>query len=171
MKPKSTLLISPPIAKPCEPPAGIAKLAGALRAHGIDCRVYDAGLDCLLGLLDQPLALNDTWTRRALAHRQENLNALHTRDLYRNRDRYKRAVMDLNRILHMAGQPVGVTPSFANFSSQSLSPVRSADLVRAAEGVKSNLFFPFFSQSMDTLFSQREPEIVGFSINFMSQAL
>src|SRR3989337_1951299 len=29
------LLIFPPIAKHCEPPAGIAKLAGALRAHGI----------------------------------------------------------------------------------------------------------------------------------------
>ena len=90
MKPKSILLISPPITKPCEPPAGIAKLAGALRAHGIDCRVYDASLDCLLGLLYQPLKAGDTWTRRALAHRQENLAALHTLDLYRNRDRYKR---------------------------------------------------------------------------------
>jgi len=171
MKPKSILLISPPITKPCEPSAGLAKLAGALRANGVDCRVYDASLDCLLGLLDQPLTAGDTWTRRALAHRQENLTALYTHDLYRNRDRYKRAVMDINRLLHMAGQPAGVAASVSNFSSQSLSPVRSADLVRAAEQYRSNLFYPLFSQSLAALFSQREPEIVGFSINFMSQAL
>jgi len=168
---KSILLISPPITKPCEPPAGVAKLAGALRAHGVDCRVYDAGLDCLLGLLEQPLAVNDTWTRRALAHRQENLAALRTLDLYRNRDRYKRAVMDLNRILHRAGQPAGVTASLSNFSSLSISPVLSADLIRAAEQYRSNLFYPIFSRSLADLFSQQEPEIVGFSINFMSQAL
>ncbi|WP_319523667.1 radical SAM protein [Breoghania sp.] len=171
MTPKSILLISPPITKPCEPPAGIAKLAGALRAHGVGCRVYDASLDCLLGLIEQPLTANDTWTRRALAHRQENLTALQTLDLYHNRDRYKRAVMDLNRILHMAGQPDGVAASLANFSSQSLSPVRSADLIRAAEQFRSNLFYPLFSRSLAALFSQQEPEIVGFSINFMSQAL
>jgi len=171
MTPKSILLISPPITKPCEPPAGIAKLAGALRARGIDCRIYDASLDCLLGLLEQPLTAKDTWTRRALAHRQENLTALHTLDLYRNWDRYKRAVMDLNRILHMAGHSDGVAASLANFSSQSLSPVCSSDLIRAAEQFKSNLFFPQFSQSLAAHFSQREPETVGFSINFMSQAL
>jgi len=171
MKPKSILLVSPPITKPCEPPAGIAKLAGALRAHGVDCRVYDASLDCLLDLLEQPLTANGTWTRRALAHREENLAALRTPDLYRNRDRYKRAVMDINRILHMAGQPTGVAAGLSNFSSQSLSPVRSEDLIRAAEQFKSNLFFPLFSQSLAAYFSQREPEIVGFSINFMSQAL
>jgi hypothetical protein len=171
MTSKSILLISPPITKPCEPPAGIAKLAGALCAHGVDCRVYDAGLDCLLGLLAQPLAANDTWTRRALAHREEKLAALRTPDPYRTRDRYKRAVMDINRILHMAGQPAGFTASLSNFSSSSFSPVRSADLIRAAEQYRSNPFYPLFSQSLERLFYRREPEIVGFSINFMSQAL
>ena len=63
---KSILLIYPPVSKPCEPPAGIAKLAHALGAHGVDCRVYDASLDCLLGLLHRPMSAGDTWTRRAL---------------------------------------------------------------------------------------------------------
>jgi hypothetical protein len=40
----------PPVAKPCEPPAGIARLAGALQAGGVDCRVYDASLDGMLNL-------------------------------------------------------------------------------------------------------------------------
>ena len=33
---KSILLIHSPVAKPCEPPAGIARLAWALRTAGID---------------------------------------------------------------------------------------------------------------------------------------
>ena len=45
---KAILLIQPPVAKPCEPPAGVARLAGALQAAGIDCRVYDASLEGLL---------------------------------------------------------------------------------------------------------------------------
>ena len=42
------LLIFPPVAKPCEPPAGIAKLAGALKAHGVPCTVLDANLEGML---------------------------------------------------------------------------------------------------------------------------
>ena len=39
------LLIYPPMAKPCEPPAGIARLAGALRGHRIPCTLLDANLE------------------------------------------------------------------------------------------------------------------------------
>ena len=39
---KSILLIHPPVSKPCEPPAGLALLSGALTAAGIDCRVADS---------------------------------------------------------------------------------------------------------------------------------
>jgi hypothetical protein len=47
---KTVLLILPPVSKPCEPTAGLAKLAFALRKSGVDCRLYDANIDCLLGL-------------------------------------------------------------------------------------------------------------------------
>ena len=103
MADRSILLINPPLTKPCEPPAGMAKLAWALRAQGVDCRIYDASIDGILGLLHQPIAADDTWSRRALAGRAANLHALRSLDLYRNRDRYKRAVMDTNRVLHKAG--------------------------------------------------------------------
>lgn len=45
------ILIHPPFAKPCEPPAGIAKLCGALNQYGIKYRVLDANLNGLLSLL------------------------------------------------------------------------------------------------------------------------
>lgn len=168
---QSILLIHPPVAKPCEPPAGIARLAGALRAGGVDCRVYDASLDGVLDLLQRSMGVDDTWSRRALKHRDVNLEALRAPELYRNRDRYKRAVMDLNRVFHMAGLASGATISLSNFGSPDLSPVRSNDLVQAAETFETNPFFSTFSAKLTTLCAEREPDIVGLSINFMSQAL
>jgi hypothetical protein len=168
---KSILLIHPPVAKPCEPPAGVAKLAWSLGAQGVDCRVYDASIDGILGLLHGPVAADDTWSRRALAGRAANLHALRSPDLYRNRDRYKRAVMDTNRALHMAGREFDTTISLSNYGSPALSPVRSADLLRAADRFESNPFYAIFSATLSDLFGQQEPAIVGVSINFMSQAL
>ena len=168
---QSILLISPPITKPGEPSAGICKLGGVLRRHGIDCRLYDAGIDCLLALLDGQPSANDTWTRRALAHRQENVEALRTLGLFRNRDRYRRAVMDLNRVVRMAGRPQQATISLTNYTSHTLSPVRSRDLVQAAEQCETNPFYAIFSARLKSLFTSSQPDIVGLSINFMSQAL
>jgi hypothetical protein len=168
---RSILLINPPIVKPCEPPAGLARLAMALRARGVDCRIYDAGIDGILGLLDQPLAADDTWTRRALANLRDNIGALRSPALYGNRDRYKRAVMDINRVLAMAGAPFGAALSLANYEALALSPVRSQDLTRSAERFEANPFYEIFAPRLMNLFDQGEPAIVGLSINFMSQAL
>ena len=44
------ILVNPPVVKPCEPPAGIAKLCGALNQHGIKYSVWDANLEGLLSL-------------------------------------------------------------------------------------------------------------------------
>ncbi len=78
------LLIFPPVAKPCEPPAGVAKLAGALNAHGIPCTVLDANLEGLLYLMQQPQAASDTWTRRAVKNISSNLAALRDAQTYRS---------------------------------------------------------------------------------------
>jgi hypothetical protein len=168
---RSILLINPPIVKPCEPPAGLAKLTFALRSHGVDCRVYDANLEGLLGLLATSVTAKDTWTRRAIAHRRGNLEALRSPRLYASLDRYKRAVMDLNRALGMAGSAFRATVSLSNYASPDLRPVRSRDLIRSAEQFTDNPFFGTFSRQLPVLFERREADIVGLSINFMSQAL
>ena len=41
----------PPAAKACEAPGGPARLAGALRRHGVPCRIWDANLEGQLALL------------------------------------------------------------------------------------------------------------------------
>jgi hypothetical protein len=168
---QSILLIHPPIAKPCEPPAGVAKLAKILLGHGVDCRVYDASIDGILGLMKTPMTADDTWTRRAIAHRRTHIEGLRSLPLFSNPDRYKRAVMDVNRLLAMAGRPFQTTLSLANYTDAHLTPVRSRDLVQAAEAFTCNPFYPIFSRKLTSLFEQSEPDFVGLSINFMSQAL
>jgi hypothetical protein len=53
------IFIHPPIAKPCEPPGGIAKLAGALKRNGLKYRVLDANLEGLLNLIQKPPLASD----------------------------------------------------------------------------------------------------------------
>ena len=38
------LLIHPPVMKPCEPPAGIAKIGGVLNHFGVRVKLLDANL-------------------------------------------------------------------------------------------------------------------------------
>jgi radical SAM superfamily enzyme YgiQ (UPF0313 family) len=169
--PKSVLLIHPPVSKPCEPPAGIARLSWALKSRGIDCRIYDANLDGFLHLLEHPAKAADTWTRRAVAGVSGNLSALRSGPLYKNKEKYKRAVNDINRVIHKNCLASGVQISLSNYTSPGLLPVRSSDLLRSAETFLENPFFPAFRQGISNLINQQRPDIVGLSVNFMSQAL
>src|SRR5512139_1719901 len=101
------LLVFPPVAKPSEPPAGIAQLAAALAAHGFPCELLDANLEGLLYLLTQKPTASDTWTRRAVRNAAGNIAALRDPSTYRSLDRYRRAVRDLERVLSFAGRDSG----------------------------------------------------------------
>ncbi len=163
------LLIFPPLAKACEPPAGVARLAGALKAHGLPCRILDANLEGQLWLLEQPLAADDTWSRRALKGRAQNLAALRDINTYRSPDRYRRAISDLNRSLALSAAANGITIGLADYQHISLSPLRSADLIAAAQAPEQNPFFTYFSRRLPELLSG--VTAVGFSLNYLSQAL
>ena len=165
------LLIHPPVAKPSEPPAGLARLLFALKASGVPCRVWDANLDSILYLLGKPVAANDTWTRRAAANTSKNLSAMRSFDIYKTLDRYKRAVMDINRVVQMAGKATGSHITLSNYTDPEFSPVRSRDLLQAAAGFEQNPFFPFYEKRLTALMEAETPHVVGFSVNFMSQAV
>jgi len=165
------ILIHPPVAKPSEPPAGIAKLAGALARHGIDCRLLDANIEGLLDLLQQPPAAADTWSRRALRHRFDNLAALRDAQVYGSPDRYARAVRDLQRALAVAARDHGVILGLADYQHRCLSPLRSADLLQAARQPEENPFYPYFRRRLPEIMAGVEQRIVGISLNYLSQAL
>ena len=165
------ILIHPPVSKPCEPPAGLAKLAGTLRKNEIHCRVIDMNFEGILSILNTTPVASDTWTRRAVRHLKENTASLSDRNTYTSHDRYTRAVMDVNRILAMAARPQGITISLANYQNAALSPVRSGDLIRAAETPAANPFYSYFAARLLSLIEEEEPRIIGFSLNYLSQAL
>ena len=165
------LLIHPPVAKPCEPPGGIARLAGALKSRDVRHSILDANLEGLLHLIQGPSTASDRWTRRALGSRHRHLQALRERQIYGSPDRYRRAVADINRLAETAARNSSVHLSLANYRDPGLSPLRSSDLRRASRHPETNPFFPYFRDRLQTLIEKIEPDVVGFSMNYLSQAL
>ncbi|MBS0014171.1 MAG: radical SAM protein [Desulfobacterales bacterium] len=164
-------LIYPPVAKPAEPPAGIARLAGALRAGGVGCRVIDANINGLYHLLQTVLPQNDTWSARAFKHRDSHLNTLRDPAVYARPDAYSRALADLGRLLHNAGQSTGAHPGLADFTHARLSPVNSADLRKAAQRPYDNPFHDYFQYRLAAEVLESGVRVAGISINYLSQAL
>jgi hypothetical protein len=170
----TVLLIHPPVAKPAEPPAGLAKLAGALKRHGVPYRLLDASLEGLLHLFrggQTGETQGDNWTRRAFRQQADHLEALRTWPAYRSPDRYGRAVHDLSRVLRKTGTQSHIRVGLANYDDHILSPVRSADLLQAAEVPEANPFYPYFRTRLISLLEEELPQIVGFSVNYLSQVL
>jgi hypothetical protein len=167
----SILLVHPPIAKACEPPAGLARLAGALNRHGVSYKVVDANLEGTLDLLGRPLKIEDTYTRRASRHLEDNLRLLHCLDGYRDPARYSRVVTEVNRVLERSGAQNGFRVGLANYQDDRLSPLRSSDLIRAAEDPSNNPFHPYFAERLTGLLHRHSHSTVGFSLNYLSQAL
>ncbi|MBW1749675.1 MAG: radical SAM protein, partial [Deltaproteobacteria bacterium] len=152
------LLISPPIVKPCEPPAGIARLAGALQAAGKKCTIVDASIEGFYFLLrNGQLSSEDTWSRRAVRHLDENLHRLRDPALYSNFSRYQRAVLDINKVLEQDGKSHRLTLQLANYQDQVLSPLKSADLLQSADSPETNIFFPYFETRLEELLVETNP--------------
>lgn len=193
------LLIYPPIAKPCEPPAGIAKLSGALSAHGISHQVLDANIEGILSIVTQPRSSPDTWTRRAIKNLSNNLVALRNIRTYQSPDQYSRAVKDVNHVLAVSSKENGAMLGLADYQHQHLSPLRSADLLSAAEHPEQNPFYLYFKKRLPEMLEKpflpqwpkttprrkarkenyedgecdekATTQTVGFSLNYLSQAL
>lgn len=164
------ILINPPVTKPCEPPAGIARLAGALAEAGHRCEVLDMNLAGMLWALARVAPGGDTWTARAVRNLPGNLDALRNEKTYRNFDRYKRCVNDVNRLLSVgAGEDARL--SLSDYEDGRLSPLRSADLLEASRRPGDNRFYGYFSRRFREVFQGGRVLIAGFSLTYLSQAL
>lgn len=168
-----TLLIHPPAAKACEPPAGIARLAGALRAHGRPVSLWDANLEAQLALLGQEPAAADRWTREARARRDLDLDLLRTPAGYRDFGRYTASLRRLNRLLaaNGAGGDSDALLSLSDYQHRRWSPLRSEDLLAAAESPQLSPFHPWLRAALAQQMAALNPSLVGISLNYLSQAL
>lgn len=165
------LFIHPPVAKPSEPPAGIARLLGSLRDHGIACGALDLNLSCLLAQFEPEIEAEDRWSKRANKYRKRNLAQLRLPELYRSFDRYQRVVNDLGRLLELAGRRSVCTITLANYGDPTRTPLSSADLLASAERFETNHFHAWFSPLLEEALVAHQPEYVGLSFSYLSQAL
>lgn len=171
--PPGIILIHPPLAKCSEPPAGLAKLSACLNQKNIAHEVIDANLEGIFYLLRKAAAnppASDQWTRRASKNLDDNLNALRDAAAYINQSRYQRAVVDVNRLLNVAGKSVQVNLSLSDYQDENRSPVKSGDLIAAAENPQANPFYPYFKERLTSAL-EHFPDFIGFSVNYLSQAL
>jgi len=165
------IIIHPPLTKPCEPPAALAYLSSMLESHGHKCTVFDMNINCLNFTLNTLTTDNDTWSKRALKGKEKNIMALRAPGIYSNLDRYKRAVSDLNRLLENNGKKFNLRLSLGNYVDQDKSPLKGHDLQRAAQQYERNIFHIYFSSKLNELIDLHRPSIIGFSLNYLSQAL
>ena len=164
------ILVNPPVTKPCEPPAGLARLSGALAAHGVGHTVIDLSLEGLLHLAGRPRHASDTWTRRAMKGRAKNLELLRSAAGCDSFPRYTRAVKDLNRAVATAA-PEGYAVSLANLTHETRSPLSSDDLLHAAGRPGESPFFAHFADRLTAAVGRSATPVVGVSITYLSQAL
>ena len=61
--------------------------------------------------------------------------------------------------------------SLCNYQDLELSAVRATDLFRAAEQYEKNPFHEYFSERISHAMELHSPDVVGVSLNFLSQAL
>ncbi|MEW6713603.1 MAG: radical SAM protein [Nitrospirota bacterium] len=167
------ILVHPPVSKPGEPPAGIARLSGALKFHGIKHTLLDANLEGLLYLLKSPKpdGVADVWSGRAFRNLGKNLELIKSPAPYLRMDRYKRVVRDLGRVIEKVSKAYGADVGIANYQQDGLSPLRSADLIISAGQFDKNIFYPYFRTRLASMIHQEQPEWIGFSLNYLSQAL
>lgn len=163
----------PPVSKPGEPPAGIARLSGALKFHGIKHSLLDSNLEGMLYLLKSPKpdGAGDVWSGRSFRNLDKNLELIESPGTYLKMDRYQRVVRDLERVLEKVSKAYGADIGLANYQQDGLSPLRSADLIISEEQFDKNIFYPYFRTRLAALIHQEQPEWIGFSLNYLSQAL
>jgi radical SAM superfamily enzyme YgiQ (UPF0313 family) len=92
-------------------------------------------------------------------------------DSYKDEARHRRAIKDLNRLLEVRARSSRARLGLANYEHEELSPARSKDLLTAAEHPEDNPFYPFFSKRVTELLENEQPSVIGFSLNYLSQAL
>jgi len=165
------LLIYPPVTRPGEPPAGIARLKAALDFSGIKATVLDANLEGLLYVLQAPVQPKDTWTRRAVKSSARHLEALRSGRSFRDHATYSRIVRDLNRLLEVYSAPFNARISFGDYSAAALQPVRTAGLLRSAEQHEQNPFYSYYRARLPQMLEDQAPEWIGISVSYLSQAL
>ena len=164
------LLIHPPVSKPGEPPLGLARLKSHLQSIKTSCDIIDANLEGLYFLLNQPADARDKWTLEASGQVGRHVQAIREGSAFQSIDHYNRIVRDLGRVLWHHGMQTGYQLGLADIGHDVLSTARSRDLLHCAEHPEVNPYYSYYEKDLLPLIEKSNPEVIGISIQFLSQA-
>lgn len=165
------ILIFPPVAKPCEPPAGVALLSSALKEQDLDCHVIDANAEGLHYLIQSVTEPVDSWSARALKNKDKIISDLKDPQVYTNMDRYHQRVYDLNKLLSISVDQKRFKLTLSDYSDHQLSSVSSTDLLKSAAQYQDNPFYSYFEDALKHRINSIDTEFIGLSICYLNQAL
>jgi radical SAM superfamily enzyme YgiQ (UPF0313 family) len=165
------LLIFPPVAKPCEPPAGVALLSAALKEKGLCCDVIDGSIEGLMYLINSDIKPVDSWSKRALKNREQIIFDLQDPKIYTNMDRYHQRVYDLNKLLTTSIDSNRFKITLSDYADNQLSSVSSQDLLKSARTFSENPFYSYFEQKLGDRIASINSEYIGISLCYLNQAL
>ena len=191
----SVVLISPPIAKACEPLLGIGILKAWLERHGYPCDCIDANAlaqEWLLtpDVVDEAVRKLDrsphqstrmkkairSWTavRRSIPDLKRSLR---TPDGYRNANSYRTAVTTLNRTMSLVGsahdleQGSPVSVSLTDYLDTRICDMSSESVATAAKSPETNLLYDWYMSELLPRLKALDPDIIGLSFIFRNQLL
>jgi len=165
------LLIYPPVARPAEPPIGIAQIKSAFNHHNLSCSIIDANLEGLRYVIKHcpsPQSSDLQFAFRFREQHQRSIRSPHTCAVY---DAYKRAVLELNRILQASGARYNASISFTDYKQLDYRPTESSHLLQAAAKARNNPFYSYFKTSLKHKIENQQPLMIGFSLIYLSQAV
>lgn len=168
---KKQLLINPPISKPSEPPIALAALAGSLKYFNITFEILDLNIEMFFEVLEKEIHSTDKFSERSLRNVKRNINILHSVEGYYNLDKYKKTMYELNKKLSLSFDSKRFNVSFADFEDLEISPMDTKNLERIFRNPSLNPFYSFFTKLIERSIDSIHPNIVGISINYLSQAL
>lgn len=169
------LLIYAPVAVPSEPPLGVASLAAFLREGGMSCEVLDLNVEAFARLLSPDFPspdAGDRFTLRSLRGLGAFVSKIRSTTITRSLQRYKSAISHLQRVLwlrtKMAGGPLF---TFTDLRHPELSPLRTQDLHRMAQDSSMGPIGEWMESRVLEVVRSLRPKWVGFSVQYLSQAL
>lgn len=159
------ILIYAPVTKACEPPSPLVLLSDILKRHGVEITLWDANYEAQNWLINKEVK-NKMNQKEKRAIRNKKL--LQNRSTYSSLEKYKRVTGELNSVLLSRSNG---KVSLSDYRDNDLSPLSSQDLLKSAENFNENIFYDFFSERLSMLIEEKSPKVIGFSIQFLNQAI
>ena len=191
----TVVLISPPLAKACEPLLGIATLKAVLETEGLRCHCIDANaeaqewllstarLDAAVARLMASDPHDDSARRRTkswptLRNQVERLKrSLRSPDGYRDENHYRTAVTNLNRLMaiasagHNAAEGSPVVASLTDYKDTRYCDMDSTSVAAYAKQPEQNLFYAYYAEGLIPRIRALNPTVIGLSLIFRNQLL